>query len=230
MAVTSILDANALTTYAAAKAEIQAATQSVVADDVSQNAIERIINAVSDAVVAYCDRPFRKISRAERFSAQDGERLILACTPIATSPAPVVTLDGVTLDSVTIEDAQLGFIRRPGGFGGAGYGIAARSSVAGAVLPATESRVLEATYTGGYVTPSDAVVGSVGPPAVAAVPRTLPWDIEHAVLIAVCVQWRWMRSGYTKIDAGEHNTAIGRDGGLLPDQVLSTLNRYRRAL
>lgn len=229
MTVTSILDANALTTYSAAKAEIQSATQTTVSDELSQNAIERIINAVSDSVVQYCGRSFRKMERTEILRPQDECRLVLSCSPIDSNEDITAELDSAELDDVEVEDAALGFLWRDAGWGGSSYASVLARSVSREPRPGAEQRVLSVTYTAGYVTPSDAVVGAVGPPVVVAVPRTLPWDLEHAVLIAVCTQYRWMRSGYTKADAPAHNAQIARDaGGILPDAVLPILDKYKR--
>ena len=85
------------------------------------------------------------------------------------------------------------------------------------------------TYTGGYVTPSDEVAASAGPPVVEAVLRTLPWDLEEAVIVAVSILWKWRLGGYANDVLPDRNTAIGRGmGGILPDVVLPMLDTYRR--
>lgn len=209
MTVTSILSATALTSYTRAKAEIQAALNVTLSDDTYQNGVELIINAVSDAVVAYCGRSFAYGSYTEQMPPPQDERLIVNCPPIASasSLAPTATLDGSSITSVEIEDATQGYLWCEGGWGGTSYDEV--EGITQDTIPQTAERVLLVTYYGGYVLPS-ASTGS----------RSLPWDIELAVLQAVCVNYKYRQSGYAKDTATE----------ILPAPVLATLDRYRRAV
>lgn len=218
--MTSILKSDALTTYARAKAEIQAALNVTLSDDTYQNAIELLINAVSDAVVRYCGREFAYGSRTDTLPPPQDERVIVACPPIATasSLAPTATLDGSAVSDVEIEDATQGYLWCEGGWGGTSFDSV--SGVSQDTLPGSAKRVLVVTYTGGYVLPS-ATVGT----------RDLPWDIELAVLQAVCLAWKFKQSGYAADAQPEVNSVIGRGaGGILPDIILPTLDRYRRVV
>ena len=230
MTVTSILASSALTTYAAAKSRInaQGGGGAQIVDDTHQNEVERLINAVSDAVVKYCGREFRKVSRVERHAPPDGERLVLDVTPVASTPAPTATIDSVAA-TVEIEDANRGYLRCDAGWGGEDYKDTHAGAVTLSTKPGSAERVVLVTYTGGYVTPSDEVAASAGPPVVEAVLRTLPWDLEEAVIVAVSILWKWRLGGYANDVLPDRNTAIGRGmGGILPDVVLPMLDTYRR--
>ena len=66
-------------------------------------------------------------------------------------------------------------------------------------------------------------------PTVAAPTRTLPWDVEEAVLDSVAACWRVRNAGNAQDASSERNTSIGRGiGGLLTDRALDMLAAYRR--
>lgn len=66
-------------------------------------------------------------------------------------------------------------------------------------------------------------------PTVAAPTRTLPWDVEEAVLDSVAAAWRVRNAGNAQDASSERNTSIGRGvGGLLTDRALDVLAAYRR--
>lgn len=208
MPVTSILSSTALTTYAAAKARINAIGTQIVDSD-HQNEVERIINAVSDAVCSYCGRQFAQDEWEEVHAPPRGERLVVDCPPVSeeSGDAPTATLDGSTI-AVTIEDAAAGFLRCVGGFGGEAYEESVGVTRSG--VPGTTERVLVVTYTGGYVLPS------------AQSGRNLPWDIEEAVIIAVTLNWKWRVGGYA--------SDLAPEGGFVPMAIRPTLDAYRRVM
>lgn len=316
--MTSILASEVLTTYAEAKARLNAIGTAIV-DGTDQAAVERLVNAVSDAVVGYCGRGFALVSRTERYQPPRGELLQLAARPISSVTS--VSLDGTAVTDYEVADADQGLLYRAGGWSGELYEDACYGSVTGATVPGSARPVLSVVYSGGYVTPSQAaasptggatlsartgsgagsVTGTAGSsatgtletyafadgdtyemgvrwnggsyafvasaevgdsidlvsvdaslsgltwtfttaalvsplaeswaivPSVAAPTRTLPWDLEEAVLVAVAVLWRQRSGGWASDVMPEQNTAIGRGaGGLLPDSVLPVLARYRR--
>lgn len=232
MTVTSILSATAMTTYAAAKSRLNAIGVQIVDAD-SQNEVERLINAVSDATEKYCDRLFRRVLATEQYEPPRGQRLQLDRYPVSTAAAdaPVVTLDGASIADAEIEDAERGYLWRESGWQGATHEDSVRGSVSLATLPQSAERVLLVRYSGGYVLPKDEVAYSAGPPIVVAVPRTLPWDLEEAIIVSVAVLWRARLAGYATDSGlgGDRNVGIGRGlGGLLPDAVLPVLDGYRR--
>lgn len=66
-------------------------------------------------------------------------------------------------------------------------------------------------------------------PTVAAPTRTLPWDVEEAVLDSVAAAWRVRNAGNAQDASSERNSAIGRGiGGLLTDRAMDMLAAYRR--
>lgn len=315
--MTSILAANALTTYSEAKARLSAIGVAIV-DGTDQVAVERLVNAVSDAVEGYCGRSFAYVAGdTSRQRVPDGTRLWLPRCPVASVTS--IAIDGATVAAADyeLEDADTGTVYAEGGWGGASY---EDPVPIGETLPGTGPRSLVATYSGGYVTPSQGaasptggatlstrtgsgagtVTGTAGAdatgtlavyvepdgentngtiqwngvlgyswsgvptpevdlgsvstdllgltwsiatapgvapleeswsvvPTVAAPTRTLPYDLEEAVLVAVAVLWRQRAGGWASDVMPEQNAVIGRGtGGLLPDSVLPWLARYRR--
>lgn len=66
-------------------------------------------------------------------------------------------------------------------------------------------------------------------PSVAAPTRTLPWDVEEAVLDSVAACWRVRNAGNAQDSSSERNSAIGSGvGGLLTDRAMDVLAAYRR--
>lgn len=226
--MTSILATGALTTYAAARAELSVIGAAIV-DDTHQNLVERIINAITDAVTAECGRSLHYASRVETYAPPRGERLILRATPVAATPAPTATLDGTAV-APTVEDAELGFLELDGGWCGESYERQAPGSVTLATLPGSAERVVTVTYSAGYVTQvqADASVAahavwallSAEAKALTTEPevltRSLPWDIEQVVLQAVAMQWRLRSGGYAT------------PAQLLTEEMCETLDEYER--
>jgi hypothetical protein len=215
MTVTSILASNALTTYARAKAELQAiAAGATFSDETNQNAVELLINAVSDAVEAYCGRTFGKGTvSGEKHAATRDERLWLRRPPV--SGTPTVTVDGSAVTDFSVEDAASGCLWRDAGWGGEGYqhapvygsGGDVLGSVSGATIPRSGEKIVSAGYTGGYILPT----ASSGT-------RDLPWAIELVVLRAVCLAWRLRQGGFA---------APPEPGGILPPELAVDLNPWR---
>lgn len=116
--------------------------------------------------------------------------------------------------------------------GGAAYvvhDIAAATLAAGIDLATVDSDLAGLTWattsTVGLVTLAES--WDIVPASPAS--RTLPWDIEEAVLESVAASWRLRNAGFAADGATEKNTAIGRGvGGLLTDRSCDMLAPYRR--
>jgi hypothetical protein len=226
---TSILADNALTTYSAAKAEVMAmAPGATLLDDNVQTIIERIINAASEAIEAYCGRPFSYAEDDVTLSVPpEGDTLTVRRTPIDMDEDVTAELDGIPLE-VSVDNAERGLIYCAGGFGGTMYesvqqvrgADGLRPTVTYGGLPGVGRHVLEVTYSGGYVTPAQAA--GTEPPGT----RTLPYAIEQACLMTVARCWRMRQSGY--MEMADRNIAIGRStDGIIPDEAIGLLKPYR---
>jgi hypothetical protein len=213
------LASNALTTLATVKDELG------ISDTSQDDRLGRLINVVSDAIEHYCGRLFQKTSRIEPVAPSGTLRLVLTHAPL-TSITSIVDTDDSTVDATTysIEDAAAGIVLGDSAWPAADLAI----GIAQDPVPGTGKK-LTVTYVGGYVLPNDGGT------------RTLPYDLEDACVRAVVTRYRMRgRDGTVASEAmGDAsvsyfgtNTAIGRGvgGGELPDDVIPTLDRYRRFL
>lgn len=214
----SILAASSLTTLDAVKADLAIGTL-----DTSNDAVlERIINAASEAAAKYCGRKLHyEAVTSERVKGFATTRLMLRRTPVAAVTS--IVIDGETVDATTyyVEDADVGFVYRASGWDWtAPYrsGLAAPDKSAG-----DEEGLFLVTYTGGWVTP---VQNGTGSPALV---RSLPYDIEEAIIMAVAAEWR-RRGKRQGLDTETEDQAQAVWGGnLLPSASIAVLKRYRRS-
>ena len=154
-----------LTTVAAVKDELGIEGPSR-AQDVY---LERLIRDASQEAVRFCRRPFaRQRVRETGLEYRDGY-VMVTLTPVAE--VHTLALDGQVVLGVEIEDADTGVLT---GSGNALLGLGeARwwNDPFRALAPAGSRAVVE--YTGGFVVPADED---------AETPRTLPYDVEAAVI------------------------------------------------
>ncbi len=208
------LAANALTTVATMTDELGASTLNSTA------ALERAINTASGAIEKFCDRKFyREVITLERVAGYGTQKLLLSRRPIVSVQA--VTIEDVTVDAseyvvpaVGSEDADAGVLFRR-----AGWTWTARLQ-ADAPQPheiaGTEEKAYLVSYTAGYVLPS-AVSG-----------RDLPYDLEHACIIAAASIFR-SKGKYSKL------VSMSADGEqrpwydyVLPPNARALLAPYKR--
>ena len=200
--------------------------------------LPRLIRAASGAVRQYLNRKQLHYVPAyvEKVRPALGRpRLVLDLTPVV-SVASVVLEDGSTVDpsDYLVEDADIGFLYRAVGWPYSGLvqgGMLYRDPAAGTSKPS-----ITVTYAGGWVTPAQ--VASAGWSAL--LPRTLPEDLEEAVVQTVVALYR--RGGMDQSISAESmgaysvsyrnpNSLIGLgQGGIIPDQAAATLDPYRRPL
>lgn len=195
-------------------------------------ALARAAKAASDAVLRYVRRPLvYEAARVEKHAGTDQLRLWLQLTPVA-SVAQVLDAGGLAFDaaSYVLEDGPTGALYREAGWPFTGFLRA--GIVQGEPYSGSERKALTVTYAGGYVTAGQAQsVGWTGPA------RSLPEDLEEAVLrTAVSIYQSGGRDGALSAESlGSYSVsyrppveAAGAGGGLIPGDVLETLNRYRR--
>jgi hypothetical protein len=195
--------------------------------------LARAALAASEAVVGYVRRPLvYQAARTEKHAGAGQLRLALQLTPVV-SVASVTDAGGTAVDpaSYVLEDEALGWLYREAGWPFTGMvraGIMQDEPYSG-----SERRALTVTYAGGYVTPAQAQSPGWTGPA-----RSLPRDLEEAVLrTAASIYQSGGRDGTVATEAlGSYSVSyrnrnvvvdVGA-GGLIPDEVLPTLQRYRR--
>lgn len=242
----TILAANALTSYEAIKCELGLA-------DGKQPIIERLINAVSDQ--------FEAAAGGRSFYYQTGiieNHRGLGDSRLISRKAPLVTVTSIILrsiqgDAVTtydassyyIEDAEDGFVFRGGdavgitqGVGGFGAGFpwTAQSGqgIRGGPIPGTERKAIELTYDAGYVTePQQENTRTSGTPLT----RNLPYDIEQAVIDSVVSNFRRrgrnpgiLSKTTAEVSVAFSNDVPGLNSSFLTPQAISIAESYARPL
>ena len=194
--------------------------------DVGSPRLPRLIRAASAAVLRYLNRARLHYGAAivDTIAIPARQvRLLLDTTPIASVAS--VVLDGAALTSGdwTLEDPDLGILYRSAGW-----------TYTGAVRPGlqyadpdvgSEQKRLIVTYAGGWVTPAQ----NLATPSLA---RTLPYDLEQAVIATVVSLYH---SGATDARIAAESmgsySATYRDGaGVIPDAAVQILDRWRRVV
>ena len=163
--------------------------------------LERMINAVSEQVEAYCGRHFEKADYIELYQGDGTDLLYLKQYPLIAVDAVVV--DGETLDvaEYTAQDSTLYCSDR---------------------WTDTGKKDIQVSYSAGYVLPKDE---DPGPPAVE---RTLPYDLEDAVIELVATKF-YLRQE----DAAGKASRIQEDFNVrfekgIPDHIRRVLDNYRK--
>lgn len=192
------LATNALTTLARVKAELAIDASTTTHDDY----LTLQINFASQAIESFLDRQLQRVvDTVERVQGYGGNRVTLTRTPLeSVTSAQIINgtapFSPIDVSELTIENADAGFLYLRTGFPWAvprPFGTVARDP-----LPGHEEKVIEVTYTGGYVLPNDGGT------------QTLPIDIERACILAV-------------VSAFEQR---GRDRDISEEQLMSYRVRY----
>lgn len=215
----TILASNALSTTAALNNELNLNSDSEGPQD---NAVERVINEASDFVARFCDVTFeRQDGIVEKVKGYGGNSLRLNRRPILT--VTTVAIDGAVIDPTTyvIEDADRGKL-----YAAAGWPSTARRApgISQGPMPRSEDpQRIVVTYSAGYVTPFQNAQGLFSSAA-----RTLPWDLEGAVIRLATMRWRQRgRSAQEVARSFEASGVTMRQEGIPPD-IMATLRQYKR--
>lgn len=160
---------NALTTVEAIRLESERACDAKLTPFV-----ERTINAVSDRVESFLGRPLAfQANTIEKLPGLGGIYLFVKRTPVLVVNSIKFDAETVDLTGIKIQSEE-GLIFRSSGWNWTAQQIAGAEYD---TLPDTEDRRYEIDYDGGYVTPQQEKDG-MGV-------RTLPYDIEEAVILLV---------------------------------------------
>ena len=223
------LAANALTTVARLSRELRITAPSS-GDDLAQ--MEDLISEVSAAVESYCGRSFGRATTTDKLPGYGTPILKLGRYPLVTIGA--VLLDGVAVPqeawATTPEpdDAAAGLLVNI--IATWAWTADVTSSAAPEQHPGRERKAYSVTYTAGYVLPKDA-----SPPTT---PRTLPYDLERAVLLTCVSEYRsrgrnlsiasesLLSASVSYVQPGA--TDKGAESGIIPDAAAIILDRYKR--
>lgn len=207
------LTAQSLTTLAALKAELSLTSSS---DDAY---LEALIERASERLVSLCG------GRAFHYSAPIVERvagyatrfLLISRRPLLAIASITAHSTTLTADSYAIHDAQAGVISRVYGAWGQnalGWGVE-REPISG-----SETREYTVTYSGGWVTPTQAT---------GELPRSLPHDIEAACLALAVQEYRQRGRDLSVTSKKVLSASVGyaQGGAALPPSVEQVVMRYR---
>lgn len=221
--MTTPLASNALTTLAALKDELGISVSTF--DD----RCTRYINVASQAVEEYCRHSFGKaVITGERYAPSGTLRLVLEKTPLLSiEQITIGEGDGPeVLDAgdYYIEDAAAGIVTRNAIW--RPNDLAIRYAPSQDPVPFTGPKIIRVNYTAGYVLPNDGGT------------RSLPYDLEEAALVTAVSIYR-SRGADRRVQAeslGDASVTYRQNvpaqgagmGGFIPDEVLATLDKYRR--
>ena len=193
--------------------------------DIPDSALKRKIRVYSDLFQRICDRDLvfgtdvAKVALPSR-----RKRLSVPNTPVTEVLEIRYRDEVIPEDKWTLEDASCGFIKRVDQRNWASTAFASDN-----VTRSPQKQPLhlyEVEYEGGYVTPQQAMEG---------MDRTLPYDIEDAVIAAVVagVSQQGIDSGIAQISVGDASTRWSSEvfsgmGRQVPTYFEEVADRYKR--
>ena len=166
------LAANALTTLDTAKTFLGIALTDTSRDD----EVCRLINASSDLFERLtCRTYYRDDAISERMPGYGEPWLIVRRTPLNSVTSIDFDTGAIDLANVTIDNVEGGLIGRPGGWHWTAH---TEPSITLPLISGTEQLRYTVVYSGGYYTPQQELDNPLNV-------RTLPYDIEQAILALV---------------------------------------------
>ncbi len=210
---------------------VAVAADSLGVSDPADAKVARAVSAASSAIARYINRPrlHYTVGFVEKLRGHiEQTRLQLGLLPVS-SVASVVFADGTSLaaSDYVVEDLEQGWLYRsiwP-------YtGLVRSGLLYDTPAVGTERASIVVTYTGGWVTPAQAV--SVGWPGPA---RNLPSDVEEACLQTVAAIYQGSgRDGAVASESfGDYSVAYRASllgGGVIPDSAMPLIAAYRRLM
>jgi hypothetical protein len=203
-----------------------------------------LIQAASDFACRYCGREFAFQKLREGLPGKGVPEILLSLTPIIEVESLKYNENEMDSASWAVIDHEMGLIQSNFGFHGTYFGVPRTIDS----FPSSYAReAYFVIYEGGYVLPGwdEAIYG----------PRTLPYDLERAIIETVSYQhktsaasggsvgvvWDGVMQSYkigdTSVSWGNKSGSGGGSGGgsdigvsaFFPSAALSVLNYYRRA-
>lgn len=186
--------------------------------------IQRLINAVSEQIAAYCGRTFYYEEAIEEDVPGYGNTLI------HVSRTPLLSIDSITFEGSTVDSDDYSIYSADAGSIFTSYGwywtACSNTSPAPIGLVGTEDKDYTVTYDGGYVTPQQAADDE-------NLTRSLPYDLEDACIREVVTRYRnkardlSVTSEKLGSAAVSYRDASGSAGFWSPG-VKEVLDKYRR--
>lgn len=184
--------------------------------------LERLIMVATARVSGHCGRLFHYEEDIEETVRGLGTyRLCLSRTPVLEVSSIQISDIVISEDDYQIEDAKAGFVYSDGGFPWTAQNV---GNVAQDGLPGSEAPDLIVTYTGGYVCPGQVTTGEHG------LARTLPVDLEDAVVQMVVSRWRNKGNDARVLSERVGDASITYTDKEIPDEIAALLAPYVRAV
>jgi hypothetical protein len=182
--------------------------------------VERYIKAASRAVEMWTGRRFDRGAVVETLPGYGTFRLRLRRTPI-------LEVDSVSIEGVVVPESSYIIDNGEDGTGGAlvrldgpwPWSARVDGKLASAPLPGSEKPNIIVSYTGGWVTPAQATD---------ALPRTLPDDIEDAVIQMVSSRWRGRGRDGRMVSEAFTDSTYTWGGAPVPPGVAAVISYYSR--
>jgi hypothetical protein len=204
----------ALTTLEAVRAEL-----ALDEDVATNNLLARYIHAASETFVSLAGRQVHYLPTVlERVAGYGRPRLMLSRTPVVSIQSIHFNGSLVPASAYFIEDAEAGFVSFEAGSWA--WQPMVNSSVDLDPVPGTERLSYAVTYAGGWITPQQELE-SVGE-------RTLPYDIESAVIDTVSVMFNQRGKDRTVVSESILSTSVTYSGHTVSQSMLEAVSAYRR--
>lgn len=213
----------------------------IAALDLTKDArLERLITVATDLAESECDRVFfYQAGISERCKGYGTPQIVVGRTPVVTitSITELATLLSATEYEAVVEPttrrADSGVILRKGG----DYSLRAwpwtaarRPDIVQDKSPGSEAPGIVVVYAGGFVTPAQAASANWAADNPLAPVRTLPHDLEQAVVELVVSLYR--NAGQDRnvsLEAvGDGSQSWGKGRAIIPDDVRTILAKYSR--
>jgi len=199
---------NALTTYQTLVEELGIDT------GCDENLLIRYINSASDAMQGYMGRQLgRATVTDEKQSGHGGKIMLLDRWPLISITEVKYDSSALATDEYEIYDANVGSLyHRTGVWVWTAQVV---NDIEQTPYPGNEEKLYEVTYVAGYILPKDTG-------------RTLPYDIEDAVIQMVTTRYRSQgRDGSVKSEKlSKYSVTYG--GWSFSPTVVEVMNRYKR--
>ncbi len=175
-------------------------------------------------------RDLRAQIYSEAVAAYGGRRLVLSRRPVRCvlrlfSSTATSEATELTSTEYRVEDAAAGFISRDAGFDWTNDLVESGGrdalGLVSATLPGRERRPWLVEYVAGYVYPEAATSDTVYATQATSTARTLPYDLEQAVLLRAA-RWYERGGGVTSRRVGDLGVTYGER-----DEEERLLDRYR---
>lgn len=204
------LSADALTTLAVVADELDVD----LGDRKVRGRLERYVNAASTLAKQIIGRPLvYNAAAVEKLRGYGGVRIHVKRTPIVSIASVVVDGDTVDASLYSVEDADIGSIFRSGSWPDTAE---LQRGPSFHKVPGTEEPIIVVTFAGGWVSPAQAGT------------RTLPEDLEDAVVQLVTARWKSRGKDLRVVGEGFEKSSYTYGGVPVPAEIAGVFDGYAR--